>query len=129
MKKLVMFLLGVVMLGAFVYPGVAFAEVANDESVADQEITLDDVDFPVDGDLGHVIQPRGRGECLSDERLGRVPPGYCSSGRITVKTTAAQRNCLVNLYGSSVLSTLGGGGGVVLLGGAALGWWNNCRFK
>ncbi|MCC4085798.1 hypothetical protein [Enterococcus faecalis] len=128
MKKLVMFLLGVVMLGAFVYSGVAFAEVANDESVADQEITLDDVDFPVDGDLGHVIQPRGRGECLSDERLGRVPPGYCSSGRITVKTNAAQRKCLVNMFGYGALSSLSGNV-LILSGTLAMTWWNNCRFK
>lgn len=107
MKKLVMFLLGVVMLGAIVYPGVAFAEVANDESVADQEITLDDVDFPVDGDLGHVIQPRGRGECLSDERLGRVPKGYCSG--IRVKVTKDQAKCLIGVFGTAFLTSTGPG--------------------
>ncbi|EKQ3716419.1 hypothetical protein P4617_002626 [Enterococcus faecalis] len=126
MKKLVMFLLGVVMLGVFVYPGVAFAEVANDESIADQEITLDDVDFPVDGDLGHVIQPRGRGECLSDERLGRIPPGYCNSGRFTVRINAAQKKCLVNLFGSGITSSVSGNV-ATLIGGVAISFWKNCR--
>lgn len=93
-----MFLLSVVMLETFVYSGIAFAEIANDESVVDQEITIDDVDFPVSGNLGHVIQPHDRGGCLSEECLGGILPGHCSSGNVAT-----------------------------LVGGVAISFWKNCR--
>ncbi|MGC3435275.1 hypothetical protein IGK80_002901 [Enterococcus sp. DIV0609] len=127
MKRLVIFLLSVVTVGLFVYPSVVFAEVVSDEEITDPDISLDDVDFLRNDSMNAIIQPRGIGGCLSDERLGRVPPGYCRSGRITVRINSAQRKCLVNLFGAGITASISGNV-ARLVGGVAISYWKNCRY-
>ena len=108
MKKIVVFMLGIAILGGFIVPGTVLADELVKENSLDQVTTLDDVDFDLTGDADHIIMPResGRGSCRDMVRSGRRPANSCdSAGRPIgnpVKITAKQKNCLIALYGTGI---------------------------
>lgn len=123
MKKLIVFLLGVVLFGVLLPRTVLAEEVS--EPFVDETAMLQDVSLDSSGDMEFTVSPFSRGGCYTWENLGRIPKGYCDG--ITVSVTPSQKKCLINMFGTSILSSFSGNV-ITMAGSMVLVWYNNCRF-